>query len=167
MSKDIQRQYSLSIQKKLVEDQVFHQAEEIFCYVSSKDEVKTDQIMQIAWKQGKKVAVPKVTAKGEMEFYYIQSIKELKAGYYGILEPTSDRLAQADQGLMIVPGICFDRKGRRIGYGGGYYDRYLRKHCPKYKVALAYSCQMIEVIQTEEHDISVDMIFTERERMKC
>ncbi len=165
--KDVQRQYSLIIQKKLIEEDVFRCANEIFCYVSSKDEVRTDQIMLEAWKQGKKIAVPKVTAKGEMEFYYIQGLKELKIGHYGILEPTSSALANANHGLMIVPGICFDRNGRRIGYGGGYYDRYLSKHCPKYNVALAYSCQMTEVIQTEEHDISVDMIFTERERMKC
>ncbi len=167
LSKELKTQYSKDIQNKLLKEKLFFGANEIYCYVSSNHEVQTEKIMNEAWKQGKRVAVPKVTKKGEMEFFYIQGKEELKVGHYGILEPTSDIPANADCELMILPGICFDYKGNRIGYGGGYYDRYLRKHHPKHKVALAYSCQMTESIEAEKHDVSVDMIFTEREIIKC
>lgn len=164
---ELKKQYSVSIQNKLLQDKAFQDADEIFCYVNNKDEVKTDLIMSVAWKLGKKVAVPKVMERGIMEFFYISGREELAIGHYGILEPLSNSLAKGNQVLMIMPGVGFDRKGNRIGYGGGYYDRYLMRYSPKYKIALSYSDQITEYIRNEEQDVSVDKIFTEREIIKC
>lgn len=148
----------------------FKAATTVFVYVSYKSEVETKEIIQGALRLGKRVAVPKVHGT-EMFFYEIQSWEELFPGYQGILEPQitgREPVVPAESDVLLVPGAVFDRKGGRIGYGGGYYDRYLEKmfaaygYCP-YLLALAFACQISpKNIPEEVHDKKMDCILTER-----
>ena len=88
---------------------------------------------------------------------------ELEPGYMGIMEPVSDEHEVPDGGLMIMPGIAFDNERNRIGYGGGFYDRYLSEHMNDYyKTAICFDYQVVESIQADEFDIKPDKIITDR-----
>jgi len=146
--------------EKVVTHPFFLQADAIYCYADYRREVATRQIMEYAWKIGKKVATPKVLGD-VMEFYYIQSFDDLEEGYKGIAEPKQTNLAYDENVLVIMPGAAFDKTCNRIGYGRGYYDKYLQAH-PNYKtIALAFECQMVETIPAEALDICPDIIITE------
>ncbi len=147
--------------EKVVTHPFFLDSNVIYCYVDYRNEVCTRGIIETAWKQGKKVAVPKVNSD-EMEFHYIQSFEDLKEGYRGIHEPKKQHLTDDAQNvLVIMPGAAFDIACNRIGYGKGYYDKYLHAH-PNYKtLALAFELQMVENIPAEEYDICPNLIITE------
>ena len=134
-------------------------------------EIPTQGIINTALNDGKKVALPKirtgVKAGANMDFVFINKDTEYKSGVYGILEPVSNEFIDVkdinDRVEMLIPGLCFDIKGRRIGYGGGYYDRYLTK-CPKDKfhiTALACEYQIFESLPFNENDKPVNLIVTE------
>ncbi len=146
------------------------------CYVNYKSEVSTKEFIEWCLNNGKKVFVPKVDAvqkKQWMAFYRIDSLEELKAGYQGILEPEGlqeksfsewvKRQRKADI-RMLLPGAAFDRMGNRIGYGGGFYDRWLEKwkNLSMERIALAYAFQIVLEIPAEESDKTVDFMITER-----
>ena len=148
----------------------FKAAETVFVYASYKSEVETKEIIQGALRSGKRVAAPKVYGE-EMFFYTINSWEELFPGYQGILEPQNEGrepVVPAKNDVMLVPGAVFDRAGARIGYGGGYYDKYLNKVFAAYGykpycMALAFACQIYNgKIPAEEHDKKMDCILTER-----
>ncbi len=148
----------------------FKTAKTVFVYASYKSEVETKEIIQGALRQGKRVAVPKVQGN-EMFFYEIHSWEELFPGYQGILEPQIDGkepVVPADSDVMLLPGTVFDRKGNRIGYGGGYYDRYLERigehyGYKPYLIALSFASQICpKKLPTGEHDKKMDCILTER-----
>ena len=88
----------------------------------------------------KTVAAPKVTGSGQMEFYQVETLLSLSAGAFGILEPKPDRVLTTDMGktFLLLPGLAFTRSGERLGYGGGYYDRYLSVHKEAFLAAPAY-----------------------------
>lgn len=133
----------------------------IYAYVPAKGEVDVTSLIEAAWRDGRKVAVPKVMDK-DLIFYYIMSFNDLESGYFGILEPKEGlEEASCEDALLIIPGVAFDKKGHRIGYGGGFYDRYLEKHTKHFVMAPAYDFQVQEEIITEEHDIGVDMVVSE------
>ena len=143
----------------------------IFVYSAMAKEIPTQGIIHTALNDGKKVALPKirtgVKAGANMDFVFINKDTEYKSGVYGILEPVSDEFIDV-KGIdshieMLFPGLSFDLKGRRIGYGGGYYDRYLTK-CPKDKfhiTALAHEYQIFESLPFTENDKPVNLIVTE------
>lgn len=101
----------------------------LLCYVSTAIEVDTLTIIQRAFEDGKRVAVPRcVPGTCQMECYYIDSLEELSPGTFGVLEPTPDEqklVTDLSNGLCLVPALCYDLDGYRLGYGKGYYDRYL------------------------------------------
>ena len=148
----------------------FKAAQTVFVYVSFKSEVDTFKIIQKALKLGKRVAVPKVDGP-VMDFYEIHSLEELFPGNFGILEPqVQDKQPVIPMAgdVMLVPGAVFDRKGSRIGYGKGYYDRYWDKlistyGSKPYLIALAFACQISpKKLPNEEHDKKIDCILTDR-----
>ena len=149
----------------------YKEAQIIFVYSSMEKEIPTQRIIDTAIKGDKKVALPKirtgVKAGAKMDFVFINKDTEYKAGVYGILEPDSDEFINvndmSDKIEMLIPGLCFDLRGRRIGYGGGYYDRYLTKY-PEDKfhiTALAYEYQIFENLPFAENDKPVNLIVTE------
>ncbi|MBO4900063.1 MAG: 5-formyltetrahydrofolate cyclo-ligase [Lachnospiraceae bacterium] len=145
----------------------------VLTYVSFRSEVSTYGIIDRFLKAGVKVAVPRVEGE-EIRFYYISSIDDLTEGYMGILEPKQscrqwemksfDRAAGLRDGIIdtavLVPGSVFDKKGNRIGYGGGFYDRFLAEHQGIYSIGLAYECQITDKIPADEWDRKVDMVIT-------
>ncbi len=148
----------------------FKTAKTIFVYASYKSEVETKELIQGALRMGKRVAVPKVDGI-EMDFYTIDSWEDLFPGFQGILEPQTfgkEPVLPVESDVMLVPGAVFDRKGGRIGYGGGYYDRYLdraKELCGQrpYLMALAFACQICPgKVPSEEHDKKMDCILTDR-----
>lgn len=149
------------ISEKVVTHPFFLQTDAVYCYIDYRREVGTRSIVEQAWKLGKRVAVPKVLGD-EMEFHYIKSFEDLTEGFKSIPEPSREHLADdADDVLVIMPGAAFDKSCNRIGYGKGYYDKYLYLH-PSYKtLALAFELQMVENISAEEYDVCPEIIITE------
>ncbi len=139
----------------------YKEADVIYCYVDYNHEVFTWPIMEQAMKDGKCVAVPRVDGT-DMDFYYITEPFDLEPGYFGIREPKKGLLKAAEEeALFLMPGVAFDRAHHRVGYGGGFYDRYLEKHPKLQTVALAYECQIFEAVPFEEFDIRPSVLITE------
>lgn len=152
---------SIVILEKLLQMEEYKKAACIYCYVDFRNEVRTKPIIRRALSDGKKVAVPKIDKEG-MEFYYIDGFDQLKPGIHGILEPEDCPLAADMDALLIMPGVAFDKKNHRIGYGKGYYDRYLKRSNQHFKVALAYQFQVFQSVPYEEFDVQPDLVLTER-----
>ena len=158
------------IAKRLFNELFYRNARFIYCYASFKDEVCTGEIIEESLRQGKKVALPRVSGELQMEFFFINSPADLKPGFMGIKEPGQQCVkapAPLEDTLILMPGVAFDRSGTRIGYGGGYYDTYLENHSVCMKSALAYSVQIAPEILSAPTDIKADMIITEKELIVC
>lgn len=153
----------------LIESNIYKESKKIFIYVSYNNEVDTKEIIKHSFENNKIIYVPKINIEDKtMNAVKIHSLNELYVNKYGILEPNI--VDKNDVGLefdfIIMPGMVFDKAGNRIGYGGGYYDKYLSSLSYKVdKVALAYNFQIVDNIKTEEHDIKVDYIITDNEIM--
>lgn len=140
----------------------FLKADWIYLYIDCRNEVMTGEILEKALAMGKRVAAPKVEGKN-MIFYQISGEEDLEPGYFGIREPRQG-LAPADgsSGLMIMPGVAFDRKRGRVGYGGGFYDRYLAAHPDLFTAAVAFEFQLFDQVPREETDILPQCLITEK-----
>ncbi len=115
-------------------------------------------MLQRALDEGKRVAVPKVYGD-DMKFIYLDDLTQVAKGYAGIPEPIADApVAQDETALVLMPGLAFDRQGHRIGYGGGFYDKFLAREPHHPTLALCYDFQVQEALQTEEFDIPVDTV---------
>jgi len=143
----------------------YKQCELVFVYVSKEIEVDTHAIIRQALKDGKQVAVPRcVPDTREMEFYYIRSLEELEPGAFGVLEPVPGRqelVTEYSGALCVVPGLCFDSQGFRLGYGKGYYDRFMNRY-EGFSVGLCYSECVQWKLPHGQYDRSVDLLITER-----
>lgn len=140
----------------------FQEAERILAYADYNHEVMTRFLIEEAWKAGKDVAVPRVVGK-DMVFYRLKAFDQLKPGYYGIPEPREGEIVHWEDALMIMPGVAFDRENHRVGYGGGFYDRFLEKHPQIIRLAVAFDFQILKEVPIEPTDIFPQMIVTERE----
>jgi 5-formyltetrahydrofolate cyclo-ligase len=131
-----------------------------------RNEVDVRLLLEPARSDGKLVYLPKVLPEDYMEFYSYTENTSLISGAYNILEPDSkDVLVPDSDTLIIMPGAVFSKDRERIGYGGGYYDRYLAAHPECKTVAVAYDFQILEQIPYEEHDICPDLVVSERRRI--
>jgi 5-formyltetrahydrofolate cyclo-ligase len=148
------------IAKQVAEHPLYLQAADIYCYVDYNGEVGTRAMIEEAWRQGKNVWVPRVLG-AEMEFFQIHSYDELLPGTKGILEPEEGIPGTGENGLMIMPGVAYDRALHRIGYGGGYYDKYLEKHPQLKRMAIAFDYQVMEAVPCDVHDIQPEILITE------
>lgn len=137
----------------------------ILTYVSKAIEVDTLTLINHALAQGKRVAVPKcVAGKREMHFYFIDSLDDLTPGIFGVLEPqgvAEKKVVNMSEGICIVPGFCFDLLGYRLGYGKGYYDRFL-SHYSGVKAGLCYSNGVVGRLRHGRFDCPVDVLVTEQ-----
>ena len=140
----------------------YQDAEIVFAYMDCKNEVQTKKVIEQCWKEGKKIAVPKVFGE-VMKYYLINSYEDLEDGYFGIREPKHESLQEieCEDGLMILPGVAFDESRHRVGYGGGFYDRYLEAHPNMKKIAFAFEFQMFPQVPFESFDIKPEKIITE------
>ena len=155
-------EWSVEIQQKVRDSLWYQEAKIIFSYASYRSEVSTDLINQWALEDGKELYLPRTyTQQHQMICYRVRDLSLLTAGYKGIREPREDEpwdpLAHDTQipVMMLMPALAYDKKGSRLGYGGGYYDRYLAAH-PQFKtcsVAIGYSCQRTQQpLPVEETD---------------
>lgn len=135
----------------------YKSAENILTYVSHDNEVDTKELINRALSDKKSVAVPKVYGD-VIKFHKISGMDDLEEGAFGILEPKSGSIFNPRSGIIVVPGLVFDEERHRIGYGGGFYDKYLKSHPGLISIALCYDYQIISKISCEEHDIKPDII---------
>lgn len=137
----------------------------VFTYVSGNIEVDTFRIIHYSLKEGKRVAVPRcVNHTGEMKFYYITSMNQLEEGYFGILEPRPEYCEEVldySHGICLVPGLSFDLQGFRLGYGKGYYDRFLSVFHGM-SVGLCYEDCLKPLLPIDLFDRKTEVLVTER-----
>lgn len=165
MSEDIKLNMDVEIQCRFLTLRQYSECDTLFTYVSKDIEVDTYSLIKAAWANGKRVAVPKcIENTREMEFYYIESLDDLEGGAFGVMEPVAKRCTLAtdfSKGLCIVPGLSFDAEGFRLGYGKGYYDRFLSKFGGE-TVGLCYSNCIKWKLPHGRYDRPVDLIVTDR-----
>ena len=136
----------------------YQAARTIYGYLPYNQEVRTVPILEQALRDGKQVAVPKVFGD-TMRFILLPDLSRVAAGYAGIPEPVDDGPEAADpHALVLMPGLAFDREGHRIGYGGGFYDRFLAEEPEHPTVALCYSFQLFPHLDVEAFDVPVDLV---------
>ena len=166
MPKELCCKYSKMIEDKLISSNLYKEADTLLIYASYRSEVSTYGIIKQAFKDSKKVFCPKVLSPGIMEFYEIHSLDEIICGYKNIPEPPSTNLSfeqhKSYNTLMAMPLVAYDSAKTRIGYGGGFYDRYLQTHTVTHTIALGFECQRYEsAIPYEDTDIKPEFILTE------
>lgn len=175
LSKEECEERSKVIAGKVIELEEFKKSNRILLYAPIRNEVETEEIYREAKRLNKDIYYPRVQGK-EMQFYLIDNATEFEMSAYGICEPIPESTIsfvpeKDDAVLIVVPGAVFDREGNRIGYGGGYYDKYIywlterlseKQIC---MVAIAYENQLVEsgLIEKEIHDIRMDYVITESE----
>lgn len=136
---------------------LYQNAKTIYGYLPYNQEVRTVPMLEQALRDGKQVAVPKVVGD-QMKFYYLNDF-DCELGYCNIPEPTGNEPEAHDPtALVLMPGLAFDPQGHRIGYGGGFYDRFLNAEPAHPTLALCYAFQMVEQLDTEEFDVPVDCV---------
>lgn len=156
---------------RFFESKYYKEAKKIFIYISYDSEIDTIKIIDKAFKDGKRIYVPRTEFESRlMDAVEITSFDNLIKSSYGILEPSINTpyINPNELDLIVVPGVAFDKKGGRMGYGAGFYDRYFKKinknNIEKItKLALAYDFQVLEEVPMSAQDVPVDYIITEKE----
>lgn len=162
----VKQQLDKTILNRVCELRQYKSSKQVFTYVSKDIEVDTIALIEKALKDGKKVGVPRcVTKERLMDFYYINSLNQLEEGAFGVLEPIPEKCSKVvdfSKGFCIVPGLSFDSEGYRLGYGKGYYDRFLAKfggvtvgicysNCMRWKLPHGYFDKPVNFIITEKY----------------
>ena len=170
LSLEIKKSYDEKIFKNLIISDIYKKSKKIFIYISFGSEVDTKRFIKYALNDNKEIYVPKTNKDTkEMIAINIHSLDNMYVDKWGILEPKivdKNKISESFD-LIIMPGVAFDRSGNRIGYGGGYYDKYISKlnlQCTK--LVLAYDLQIVNEFKSEQHDIKVDYIITNNEFIK-
>lgn len=167
------REYSKTIMERVLRSVVYGRAKVVLSYASFRSEVETAWFNQEVLRQGKLLYLPKTDAGNKrMCFYLVRHLGELREGYQGILEPVETTpveqkyggadLLKREEVLMIMPGVAFDACGHRMGYGGGYYDRYLQQYgAGVTSLLVVFEAQRVASVPVEEYDVGPDYILTE------
>ena len=159
---DIRKNQDAIIFQKVIELKEYKRANTIFVYVSFGSEVETKRFIERIISDGKYAVIPKCDTKSHtMHTFKIDSLSQLKKGAYGIEEPCEDcvEVLKEHIDLVVVPGLCFDLKGNRLGYGGGYYDRFLADF-KGFTVGLSYNECIADIVPADEYDCRLDLIIS-------
>lgn len=166
MSPESKRSLDRKIKNRLLNLWALRNVQTVLCYVSTEIEVDTRELINDLLKMGKRVAVPRCEGeRSEMNFYYIDSLDSLSPGSFGVDEPdpsSSIMVGRTENTLCIVPAFMFDRSGYRLGYGKGYYDRYLSSYKGS-TIGICYGENLKDELFHGKYDRTVDMIVTEKE----
>ena len=138
----------------------YQRADVIYAYLGTRGEVLLDELIEDAWRQGKKVAVPRVMGTG-LRFEELTDLSEVKVSHLGIREPLSGRLVRGERPLFLMPAVAVDKKLHPIGRGGGHYDRYLEQNPMPVKYAVVFEYQIYSSVPAEVFDIMADGVVTE------
>lgn len=157
---DTRKLADMAIAERIIGHQWFYRADVLLCFVNYDSEISTQEILKEALLKGKKLFLPKIEGEN-MVFYHIDSLEDLIKGYKGILEPKGDTEAfqynqyAEESMLLLLPGVAFDIYGHRMGYGKGFYDRFLadKERLQTYSIGIGYKCQQVEQLPVDEHDI--------------
>ncbi|HWL22906.1 MAG TPA: 5-formyltetrahydrofolate cyclo-ligase [Ureibacillus sp.] len=162
--------FSKVILDKLFKESTIINGKTIAITISNWPELETSFIIDRLWRLGKRVVVPKCNPKDRsMQFYELTSFNQLETVYMNLREPDPEKtlpISSENIDCLIVPGVVYDLTGYRIGFGGGYYDRYLVNYTGA-RISLAFDLQVIQKVPRESHDIPVDLILTEKRRIDC
>lgn len=153
------------IQNIILNSSSYKKCNTVFTYVSVGSEVSTLELINHAFNDGKKVAVPIAKKGGVMFFTEIKSLNSLVKTKFGVLEPVASEESEIipnKDDLFIIPGSVFDKRLNRYGYGGGYYDRYLEKNKEIKKIAVAFDFQILDEISTDYYDKKMDIVISEK-----
>ena len=155
------------IAQNILQSDFYQQADCIFCYVSTAEEIDTRTVLENALASGRTVCVPLCGKGGSMSARSITALSDLRAGHYGILEPsdTAEEIAPEDIDLVLAPALACSRNGYRLGYGGGYYDRFLAR-TQAVCAALCASRRLVNELPHEDFDRRCHYIITEREVLR-
>lgn len=149
---------SQALTEAFLRSDAYRAAKTIYGYLPYNQEVRTVPLLEQALQDGKRVAVPKCYGD-EMRFIYMTDLSAVEKGYAGIPEPIADEpVADDETALVLMPGMAFDPAGHRIGYGGGFYDKFLAREPKHPTLALCYDFQVLPHLETEEFDIPVDTV---------
>ena len=164
LSQEQKQAIDQALTERLLQHPFYQEAKVIASYLSFPHEFQTQELIEQALKDGKKVLIPKTYPKGRMDFV-VYDPQQLVKTSFGLLEPQGDlEVVDASQiDLIHVPGLVFTTEGYRIGYGGGYYDRYL-KHFPGHTLSTIYPCQ-IQDFSPENHDIPVQEVLIDERNL--
>jgi 5-formyltetrahydrofolate cyclo-ligase len=173
LSQEQIKKLSDKIFNQLYSSPIYNEAATIMSYVSIEKEIFTHNFIKEAMEDGKKILIP-VTRPAKKEIilsHLIDFNKDLEMGHWGLLEPKKETLRlQSSEilDLILVPGLAFTENGHRLGYGGGYYDRFLSSLTkPVTTISLAFKFQIIETLPIESFDVPVDYILTEEKLIYC
>ncbi len=160
MSVEKRKMADMAMADRIIGHQWFYRAEVVLAFVNYGSEISTEDIILEALAKRKKVFVPKIEGE-DMIFYRINSLIELKEGYKGIREPEGNtecfdyEACKEARMLLLMPGVAFDIYGNRMGYGKGFYDRFLadKELLQTYSIGIGYACQRVELVPMDEHDL--------------
>jgi 5-formyltetrahydrofolate cyclo-ligase len=155
------------IARRLTKLREIRESSTLMVFLSFGSEVLTDELIVWGWEAGRRIVVPFCRPKGRvLTPCLLSGFDELEKGHYGIREPKTDRLRPVPQeeiDAVLIPAVAFDRCGHRVGYGGGYYDRFLPEVPRAARIGAAFACQIVMEIPPDPHDVPVDRIVTEEE----
>jgi 5-formyltetrahydrofolate cyclo-ligase len=163
----IRTDLSQAIVRDIIETSVYRRSDTIMAYASFGSELQTDEFMRHVLHQGKVLLLPRVNLqKGSLDLYRVRDpVRDLRVGTWGIREPRPDRCVRVDPhaiDFVLVPGLAFDARGGRLGYGGGFYDKLLAHGLSPcaWLVAGAFKSQMVEKVPVDGHDVPMDVVVT-------
>lgn len=166
MSPEVKLTLDRKIKNRLLNLWAVREAGTVLCYVSTDIEVDTRELINSLLQMGKRVAVPRCEGeKSEMNFYYINSLSELSPGSFGVDEPDPQKsimVGKTEGSVCIVPAFMFDKKGYRLGYGKGYYDRYLSRYKGS-TIGICYEANLQDELFHGKYDRTVDLVVTDKE----
>ncbi len=177
IKKELRRKYKLvrknvadkiikdkDISEKLIDFKLFQNSDTVLFYAALDDEVNVDAAIKFALEHNKKIAFPVcIDNNGKMQYYYIKSFDDVVIGSFGVREPDINKCEPCndfDNSICIVPAIAFDKRGYRLGYGKGYYDRFLENY-NSVTVGITYDETLVSLIPNDKYDIAVDYIVTQ------
>ncbi|MBQ8569246.1 MAG: 5-formyltetrahydrofolate cyclo-ligase [Oscillospiraceae bacterium] len=152
--------------QRIIASSAYNSTDMILTYVSTAIEVDTIKLINQALADGKRVAVPRcISGTRLMDFYFITSMDDLETGTFSVLEPVEEKCEKAydvDSALCIIPGLSFDMNGFRLGYGGGYYDRFLSAHPYMHRMGICYCSCTVQKLISGRFDTPVNTLVTEK-----
>ncbi|MBR5442216.1 MAG: 5-formyltetrahydrofolate cyclo-ligase [Clostridia bacterium] len=166
MSPEGKQTLDRKIKNRLLNMWAIRQVDTVLCYVSTDIEVDTRELINTLLQMGKRVAVPRCEdGRTEMNFYYIDSLESLSSGSFGVDEPDPQKcimVGKTEGTVCIVPAFMFDKSGYRLGYGKGYYDRYLSGYKGS-TIGICYDENIVNELYHGKYDRTVDLVVTEKE----
>lgn len=149
---------SKRLKELFLASEAYRNAKTVYGYLPYNQEVRTVPMLEQALRDGKRVAVPKIYGD-TMKFLYLEDLTQVAKNKMGIPEPLLDTpVAEDKTALVLMPGLAFTKNGDRMGYGGGFYDRFLAEEPEHPTLALCYDFQIVDSLSTEEFDIPVDIV---------